>query len=78
MIDRRWRLKAHDVDEWLGWINTQKAAAKVTGDNVWVQVQLDGTVRSSGVGMPPWPKFLDDLPELGDVRTKWTDGLGRL
>jgi hypothetical protein len=42
-----------------------------------VQVQLDGTVRASGAGMPPWTQFLDDIPELGDIRTKVTDGIGR-
>lgn len=76
--DRKWRLKAYDVEEWLAWVNTQKQAAGVQGDNVWIQVQLDGTVRSSGVGMPPWAKFVADLPELSDVRTKVTDGMGRL
>ncbi len=76
--DRKWRLKAYDVEEWITWVNTQKEAANVKGENVWIQVQLDGTVRSSGVGMPPWVKFVADLPELSDVRTKITDGMGRL
>lgn len=40
------------------------------------QVQLDGTVRTSGVGAPAWQQLVDDLPELGSVRTKLTDGVG--
>jgi hypothetical protein len=42
------------------------------------QVQLDGSVRSSGAGLPPWARLVDDLPELSDVRTKLTDGMGRV
>lgn len=43
-----------------------------------LQVQLDGSVRSSGAGLPPWSRLVDDLPELSDVRTKLTDGMGRV
>ena len=42
----------------------------------WPQVQLDGTVRASGIGIPPWTAFIKDLPELSSVRTKFTDGAG--
>jgi hypothetical protein len=40
------------------------------------QIQLDGTVRSSGAGSPPWRKFVEDLPLLTDVRTRLMDGVG--
>jgi hypothetical protein len=39
-------------------------------------VQLDGTVRSSGSGTPPWERFIGDLPPLDSVRTQMTDGIG--
>ena len=42
-----------------------------------MQVQLNGSVRGSGEGVPPWAKFLDDIPELDSIRTRFTDGLGR-
>jgi hypothetical protein len=41
-----------------------------------MQVQLDGTVRSSGAGTPPWERFVGDLPPLDSVRTQMTDGIG--
>ena len=41
-----------------------------------LQVQLDGTVRASGSGSPPWEQWLGDIPELDSVRTKFTDGVG--
>lgn len=75
--DRKWQLEAHDTPEWSEWLNEQKKQANVKGDHVFVQIQLDGTVRSSGLGSPPWEKFLDDLAPLDDIRTRFTDGLGR-
>lgn len=72
--DRKWQLKAADEVEWQQWLAQQKQAANITADTVYVQVQLDGSVRASGSGIPPWQKFVDDLPELDSVRTKFTDG----
>ena len=75
--DKKWQLEAHDSSEWLDWVEVQKKTANVKGDNVFVQIQLDGTVRSSGLGQPPWDRFMGDLAPLDDIRTKFTDGLGR-
>ncbi|KAL4854848.1 Protein LOW PSII ACCUMULATION 1 [Chlorella vulgaris] len=75
--DRRWQLKPHNDAEWQQWLLEQKQASGINADTIYVQVQLDGTVRASGAGMPPWTQFLDDIPELGDIRTKVTDGIGR-
>ena len=38
------------------------------------QVQLDGSVQRSGVGVPPWDRWLDDIPELDSLRSRLTDG----
>lgn len=46
--------------------------AAVAGENVYVQVSLDGTVRTSGLGIPQWERWMGDLAPLDDVRTKWT------
>ena len=60
------------------WVESQKefAGLEQSRRNVWVQVQLDGTVRSSGSGTPPWDRFVIDLPTLDSVRTQMTDGIG--
>ena len=68
---------AYETAEWLEWLEQQKKTANVKGDHVFVQIQLDGTVRSSGIGSPPWEKFLSDLAPLDDLRTRFTDGMGR-
>lgn len=71
--DAKWILEPVEVPEWLTWIAAQQSAANVEdGENVFVQVSLDGTVRSSGLGVPPWQKFVGDLAPLDDVRTKLT------
>lgn len=75
--DKKWQLEAYDTAEWIEWLDEQKKQAGVKGEHVFVQIQLDGTVRSSGLGSPPWEKFLDDLAPLDDIRTRFTDGLGR-
>ena len=75
--DKKWQLEAYETAEWIEWLEEQKKTANVKGDQVFVQIQLDGTVRSSGLGSPPWEKFLSDLAPLDDLRTRFTDGMGR-
>lgn len=72
-IDNAWLLPVYGLQEWSEWLTSQKP--KLPG-LFYIQVQLDGSVRASGSGIPPWEKFLDDVPELEDVRTKLTDGAG--
>jgi tetratricopeptide (TPR) repeat protein len=74
--DRRWQLTPANLEEWSEWVSEQTKSAGITspGDNYYVQVQMDGSVRASGAGIPPWKKFLDDIPPLDDVRTKFMDG----
>jgi hypothetical protein len=60
------------------WITEQRVSAGVPLDqpNVWVQVQLDGSVRTSGRGIPPLEKLLEELPPLDSIRTTLLDGIG--
>lgn len=76
--DRKWQLKAAEEGEWAAWLKEQRRAAGMDSEAVYVQVQLDGSVRSSGPGAPSWQQLVDDLPELGSVRTKLTDGAAGL
>ncbi|GLC51467.1 hypothetical protein PLESTB_000505700 [Pleodorina starrii] len=76
--DKRWRLEPYAVDEWKAWVLEQKEFAGLSASepNCYIQVQLDGTVRSSGVGSPPWRQLVDELPLLSDFRTRLMDGVG--
>ena len=49
--------------------------AALTG-RLGLQVQLDGSVSRSGVGIPPWDRWLDDIPTLDSIQTRLTDGIG--
>jgi hypothetical protein len=35
--DKKWQLKAASIQEWEGWIDEQKTAAEVKGEDVYVQ-----------------------------------------
>ena len=35
--DKKWQLKAASIQEWEGWIEEQKKAAEVKGEDVYVQ-----------------------------------------
>jgi len=61
-----------------GWVQQQKQFAGLSGEdrNCFIQVQLDGTVRTSSLGTPNWGKLVDDLPPLNDIRTSFSDGVG--
>lgn len=79
--DRKWILDVHDALEWETWLAELKASAGVGADGAagaaaYVQVQLDGSVRSSGVGAPPYQNLIEYLPELGSLTTRLTDGKG--
>jgi len=61
--DRRFRATPVYTDKWTAWIDEQKREAKVAeGKGVYVGLRMDGRVRSSGVGTPPWEKFAKELP----------------
>lgn len=72
--DRRWKLDTAEPGEWRRWAEAQLKAAGRRNECVYAQVQMDGRVRASGFGTPPWKAFVDDLPSLGSVRTKLSDG----
>lgn len=61
--DRRFRATPVYTERWAAWIEEQKGLAKVTdGKGVYVGLRMDGRVRSSGTGIPPWGKFAVELP----------------
>ena len=58
------------------WLTDQKEYSGLDERDFYLQVQLDGSVRASGCGMPPWNSIVSDLPPLDDIRTKLTDNIG--
>ncbi|EMS67606.1 hypothetical protein TRIUR3_19064 [Triticum urartu] len=46
------------------WLAEQKKMANVTPDSpVYLSLRMDGRVRGSGVGYPPWQAFVAQLPQ---------------
>jgi hypothetical protein len=74
-LGRTFEIEPYDTAEWLQWVEGLKEEAKAGGQHLYVQVQLDGSVRRSGEGSPPWKVFCDDLPAMDSLRTRITDGL---
>lgn len=59
----RWRATAVRMDEWRRWFEQQaKLANKGLEMGLYVSLRLDGRVRGSGVGCPPWPIMAAQLP----------------
>lgn len=53
--DLRWRATPIRLGEWQAWFQKQAAmAGKGLGDGLYISLRLDGRVRGSGVGTPPW------------------------
>ena len=86
--EKRWKCEPVEADDWEAWtvsmmnVNRDKekrgdGEAQLSGKAneeycLYAQLQLDGSVRTSGNSVPPFRQWLDDIPELDDVRTKWT------
>ncbi|KAG1667529.1 hypothetical protein FOA52_013719 [Chlamydomonas sp. UWO 241] len=70
--DLRWRASPVRMEEWQEWFGSQlQLATKASSEKgLFVGLRLDGRVRTSGQGMPPWTRFLAELaPMTGD--DKW-------
>lgn len=63
-------VNAQDWEKWLNVITKDAGLDKGAMSNVYVQIQLDGSVRASGVGAPPWDKLMADIPTLDSIRSK--------
>ena len=64
--DLRWTATALKPDRWKDWFDQQIALApKAVKDNgLYVGLRLDGRVRASGMGCPPWGRFTAELAPL--------------
>lgn len=79
VADRRrrlWQLSPVFTSEWANWIDEQKKLANVTPDSpVYLSLRMDGRVRGSGVGYPPWNAFVAQLPPVKGIWSGLLDGM---
>ncbi|XP_047981116.1 protein LOW PSII ACCUMULATION 1, chloroplastic [Salvia hispanica] len=73
---RLWQLAPVYTAEWSEWLNEQKKLAKVSPESpVYLSLRMDGRVRGSGVGYPPWNAFVAQLPPVKGMWTGLLDGM---
>ncbi len=74
--EKRWRAEPLYLPDWQAWLDAQMSVANVTkGAGVYVSLRLDGRVRASGVGQPPWALLAASLPPMDGVFGGWLDGM---
>ncbi|EEF41313.1 protein LOW PSII ACCUMULATION 1, chloroplastic [Ricinus communis] len=73
---RLWQLNPTFVSEWSKWLDEQKNMAGVSPESpVYLSLRLDGRVRGSGVGYPPWNAFVAQLPQVKGMWSGLLDGM---
>lgn len=74
--DLKWKACPIRTDQWKKWFDTQaNAAGKVTAHGLYVGLRLDGRVRASGTGIPPWGAFVAQLPKSEGIFSGFLDGM---
>ncbi|MCL7042608.1 hypothetical protein MKW94_008485 [Papaver nudicaule] len=73
---RLWQLVPLITSEWASWLDEQKKMANVSPDSpVYISLRMDGRVRGSGVGYPPWNAFVAQLPVVKGMWGGVLDGM---
>uniref|UniRef100_A0A7C9A847 Protein LOW PSII ACCUMULATION 1, chloroplastic n=1 Tax=Opuntia streptacantha TaxID=393608 RepID=A0A7C9A847_OPUST len=73
---RLWQLVPFNVSQWSKWIDEQKRLANVSSESpVYMSLRMDGRVRGSGVGYPPWNAFVAQLPPIKGMWSGLLDGM---
>ncbi|KAI5063604.1 hypothetical protein GOP47_0022151 [Adiantum capillus-veneris] len=78
--EKLWRGVPIYTTEWTRWLMEQKKLANVPADSpVYLSLRLDGRVRGSGTGLPPWGAFVAQLPPMKGMWSGVLDGMdGRI
>jgi len=76
VAEGRWLATPLAPAEWTRWLRDQMGAAGVpTGSGVYVSLRMDGRVRASGVGLPPWGLLAASLPPTTGFFAGFLDGM---
>jgi hypothetical protein len=61
----RWKATALRQGDWASWFQTQmKTANKKPEKGLYISLRMDGRVRGSGTGSPPWDRLAVALPPV--------------
>jgi len=73
--DLRYAARAVRLEEWEEWFKEQIDQSSVTfEDGLYVGLRLDGRVRASGKGTPPWFRIANELPPIEGMWSGLGDG----
>lgn len=73
---RLWQLAPIYAADWTKWLDEQKKLANVSPESpVYMSLRMDGRVRGSGVGYPPWNAFVAQLPPVKGIWSGLLDGM---
>lgn len=73
--EERWRASPVRREAWLQWLDEQKQAAQLGADQpVYLSLRMDGRVRGSGKGCPPWERLAVQLPKTDGIWKGLGDG----
>lgn len=71
--EERWKVLPVDAERWRRWVAVQREVGELKeGEEIYVAVALDGTVRRSGKGAPKWEIISDEYQPVDAVATKLT------
>ena len=69
----RWRVRPLRLNGWADWFEEQLSGSSAkSGKGLYVSLRLDGRVRGSGTGIPPYERL---IAELAPMEGMWK-GLG--
>lgn len=70
MGECRWKATPLRLEEWKAWFDEQTALAGANlNKGLYISLRLDGRVRGSGQGPPPWQRLIAQLAPLEGALT---------
>ena len=64
LLPSRWKATPVNLEQWKAWFKEQADLAGAKIDRgLYVSLRLDGRVRGSGLGPPPWQRLIAQLPK---------------
>ena len=72
----RWRAKPLRLNAWADWFEEQLSASSAKSEQgLYVSLRLDGRVRGSGMGPPPFERLVAQLPPTSGLWKGLLDGM---
>ena len=75
MLVHRWRAKPLRLTGWADWFDEQLSVSNAGSQRgLYVSLRLDGRVRASGTGIPPYERLIQELAPMDGMWKGLGDG----